>query len=176
MGGLLKRVFVFGLILKGLNAIKNAIGSMLMQNERFNASVSNLKATFNGVLSAIVSAVLPALTALVNTLAGVLARIASFVDSVFGTNLVAGIQGQKQTEGDAIRQANARKQAEYDAKVAKEQVRYDEAVAKAQEKQAKVEQKQAKTAEKLAKAQEKANRQIMSFDEINALSAESTVG
>ena len=174
VGGLLKRVFVFGLILKGLNAIKNAIGSMLMQNERFNASVSNLKATFSGVLSAIVSAVLPALTALVNTLAGVLARIASFVDSVFGTNLVAGIQGQKQTEGDAIRQANARKQAEYDAKVAKEQARYDEAVAKAQEKQAKVEQKQAKTAEKLAKAQEKANRQIMSFDEINALSAEST--
>ena len=173
VSGLLKRVFIFGLILKGLNAIKNAIGSMLMQNERFNASVSNLKATFNGVLSAIVSAVLPALTALVNTLAGVLGRIASLVDSIFGTKIGAAIAGQRQSEGDAIRQANAQKQAEYDAKVAEEQARYDNAVAKAQEKQAKAEQKQAKAAEKLAKAQEKANRQIMSFDEINAMSEES---
>ena len=171
VGGMLKRVFVFGLILKGLGAIKNAIGSMLMQNERFNSSVSNLKATFNGVLSAITSAVMPALTALVNTLAGVLERIAGFIDSIFGTNLVAAIQGQRQAEGDSIRQANAQKQAEYDNQVAQEQARYDEAVAKAQEKQAKAEERQAKAARKLEKAQEKANRQLMSFDEINAMSA-----
>lgn len=172
VSGLLKRVFLFGVILKGLNAIKNAIGSMLMQNERFSASVANLKATFNGVLSAIVSAALPALTALVNTLAGVLERIAGLVDSIFGTNLVAGIRGQRQAEGDAIRQANAQKQAAYDAQVAQEQARYEEELAKARERQAKAEEKQAKAAQKLEKAQEKANRQLMAFDEINALSAE----
>jgi len=174
VSGLLKRVFIFGLILRGLNAIKNAIGGMLMQNERFSSSVANLKATFNGVLSAIVSAALPALTALVNTLAGVLERIAGLVDSIFGTNLVAGIQGQRQAEGDAIRQANAQKQAAYDEQVAQEQARYEQELAKAQEKQAKAQEKQAKAAEKNAKAQEKANSQLMAFDEINAMSAEST--
>ncbi len=172
VSGLLRRVFLFGLILKGLNAIKNAIGSMLMENERFSSSVANLKATFNGMLSAIVSAVLPALTAFVNTLAGALGRIAGLVDSIFGTNLVAGIQGQRQAEGDAIRQANAQKQAAYDAQVAQEQARYEEELAKARERQAKAEEKQAKAAQKLEKAQEKANRQLMAFDEINALSAE----
>lgn len=173
VSGLLKRVFLFGIILKGLNAIKNAIGSMLMQNDRFSASVANLKATFNGMLSAIVSAVLPALTAFVNMLAGALGRIAGLVDSIFGTNLVAGIQGQRQAEGDAIRQANAQKQAAYDAQVAQEQARYEQELAKAQEKQAKAQEKQAKAAEKNAKAQEKANRQLMAFDEINAMSAAS---
>lgn len=172
VSGLLKRVFLFGIILKGLNAIKNAIGSMLMQNDRFSASVANLKATFNGMLSAIVSAVLPALTAFVNMLAGALGRIAGLVDSIFGTNLVAGIQGQRQAEGDAIRQANAQKQAAYDEAVAREQARYDEAVARAQERQAKAEERQAKAARKLEKAQEKANRQLFAFDEINAMSAE----
>lgn len=149
VGTMVKQVFAFSLMVKGLNAIKNAIGSMLMQNAQFSASVENLKAVFNGFLAQIVSAVLPGLTALVNTIAAVFTRIAGIIDTFFGTNIVGAIQGQRNAASAATQSANAQKAA-------------------------RAEEQQAKSAGKLAKAQEKANRQLMAFDEINAMAAESS--
>ena len=164
---MLRKVFVFGVILAGLRAIKTEIGSMLSQNRQFNASVENLKSVLRGFLGQMVSAVLPVLTGVVNTLAQAFQRVASFIDSFFGTNIMAGIAQQRQQSSDAIQQANAEKMAEYDAQVAKERERYEKQVAEAEE-------RQAKAAQKVEKAQKKANQQLFAFDELNKMAEESS--
>ncbi|MBR3384529.1 MAG: hypothetical protein IKG69_04895 [Atopobiaceae bacterium] len=136
VGTMMRRVFVFSLILKGLNAVRNEIGSMLMQNSAFAASVENLKAVFRGFASSLVSAVAPTLIAFANTLAAVFTKIASLIDAIFGTKIVAAINAQAAAASNA-------------------------AAATGQ---------QAKAAKDLAKEQREANRQIMAFDEINAMS------
>ena len=51
---MLRKVFVFGVILAGLRALKNELGSMLSQNRQFNASVENLKSVMRGFLGQMV--------------------------------------------------------------------------------------------------------------------------
>lgn len=171
---LLKQAFLFGVIVSGLNAIRNAIGSMLMKNNQFNASVQNLKAVLNGFLGQMVSAVLPVLTGIINTLAAVFERVASFIDQLFGTNIMGHIAQQRNDAHNAVQQENAQKMADYNAQVAKEQERYESELAKAQEKQAQAEERQAKAAQKLEKAQKKANQQVLAFDELNKLAEDSS--
>jgi len=156
VSSLLKQAFVFGVIVSGLNAIRNAIGSMLMKNNQFNASVQNLKAVLNGFLGQMVSAVLPVLTGVVNTLAAALKRVASFIDRFFGTNIMGQIASARNESVASTNQSNASKQAEYAAQVAA------------------AEERQAKAAQKLAKEQKKANQQLFSFDELNKLAEESS--
>lgn len=164
---MLRKVFVFGVILAGLRAIKNELGSMLSQNRQFNASVENLKSVMRGFLGQMVQMVLPVLTGIVNTLAQAFQRIASFIDSLFGTNIMGSIEQQRQQSSDAIQRANAEKMADYDAKVAKERERYEKQVAAAEE-------RQAKAAQKLEKAQKKANQQLFAFDELNKMAEDSS--
>ena len=164
---MLRKVFVFGVILAGLRALKNELGSMLSQNRQFNASVENLKSVMRGFLGQMVQMVLPVLTGIVNTLAQAFQRIASFIDSFFGTNIMGSIEQQRQQSSDAIQRANAEKMADYDAKVAKERERYEKQVAAAEE-------RQAKAAQKLEKAQRKANQQLFAFDELNKMAEDSS--
>ena len=111
--------------------------------------------------------VLPVLTGIVNTLAQAFQRIAGFIDSFFGTNIMGSIEQQRQQSSDAIQRANAEKMAEYDAQVAKERERYEKQVAAAEE-------RQAKAAQKLEKAQKKANQQLFAFDELNKMAEDSS--
>ena len=164
---MLSFAFLFSTIQRGLGAIKNAIGSILMKNKQFSASVANLKAVLNGFLGGMVQAVLPVLLTVVNTISALFEKLAGFIDKFFGTNLLGGIQQARASAGEGIQQQNAAAQSDYDAKVAEEQARYERELAAAQE-------KQAKAAKKLEKAQKKANRQVMAFDELNKLTEEST--
>lgn len=154
--GMVKKVFLFSVILKGIKAIKSEIVSLNGENFQMTASIANLRAVIHGFLAQVVTGVAPALTAIVNTIAGALERIGGLIDSIFGTNIVDSIFGARAAASAQIQQANAAKMADYQDKVAKAQ------------------EKQAKAAKNLAKEQEKANRQLMSFDEINALSEESS--
>ena len=153
--GMFKKVFVFSIILKGIRSLKSEISSMLSANNQFNASVENLKAVMRGYLASAVSTLLPALIAIVNTIAGIFQSIAGLIDSIFGTGIVQAIQAQRDQASANIQQANAQASADY------------------AEKAAAAENKQAKAAKKLAKEQQKANRQLLSFDELNILVAES---
>ena len=162
VNALLRRVFVFGVILKGLNAIKNAIGSMLSGNSQLTASVENLKAVLRGFLSQVVSGLVPILSQAASVLAGAFERIAQIIDSIFGTNIVASIAQQRAEASAAIQQANAEKIAEY-----------NEQVAQQQNAEARAAERQARAARKLEEAQKKANQQIMGFDELNKLAEES---
>lgn len=160
---MLKRVFAFSVILKGLNAIKNAIGSMLSSNSQLNASVENLKAVLRGFLSQVVSALVPLLTQAASVLAGAFERIAQIIDSIFGTNIVGAISQQRADASAAIQAENAQRMAEY-----------NEQVAESQNAQARAAQRQAQAAKKLEEAQKKANQQLFSFDELNKMAEESS--
>lgn len=151
-----KKVFVFSMIVKAVKAVKNEMASIMGQNSAFAASVENLKAVCRGFIASFAQAVMPALKMFVDTLAGVLERVAGIVDAIFGTGILSAIQAQREQASAQIQQANAEKRAKYENEVAK------------------AEERQAKAAKKLAKEQEKANRSLMGFDEINALSAQSS--
>ena len=167
VNAMLKKVFVFGVILSGLRSIKNAVSSMLMENTQFNASVQNLKSIMSGFLAQMVQSVLPVLTGIVNTLAAAFEKVASFIDNLFGTNIMGNIARQRNDAHSAIQRANAEKMAEYNEQVAQERERYEKQLAQAQE-------RQAKAAQKLEKAQKKANAQLLAFDELNKLAEESS--
>ena len=158
VNALLRRVFVFGVILKGLNAI----GSMLSGNSQLTSSVENLKAVLRGFLSQVVSGLVPILSQAASVLAGAFERIAQIIDSIFGTNIVGAIAQQRADASAAIQQANAEKIAEY-----------NEQVAQSQNAEARAAERQARAARKLEEAQKKANQQIMGFDELNKLAEES---
>ena len=152
---MLKRVFVFGVMLKGIRSVVDALKTALSQNMRFSASWEGLKATIQGVANAIANMVAPAITGLVNGTIAAIQSLAQAVDSMFGTGIM-----------DAIRSAQAASQAAWrqtDASIAAQ---------KAAEKAANATNKQAKAAKKLADEEKKAAKTLLAFDEINAMQAE----
>lgn len=146
--GSLKKVFVFSMIVKGVKALKAEIGSMAQQNEQFTAGIMNLKAVMSGILSQIVAAVLPAVISVVNFIASAFESIAGFIDAIFGSNLSGAIAAARSNAGSGG--------------------------ADAANDMADAQDRQAKSAKNLAKEQKKANAQVMGFDELNQLSAESS--
>lgn len=148
IGTMLKRVFVFGVILKAVRAVTNAITGALQQNQRFSASFAALKATVQGWATGIANVVAPALSAMVNAVTAALMRLAMVVDSVFGTSIA-----------QSIRQAQAA------AETAWAQEQAGEAAADATE-------DQADAARDLAKAQKEANKTLLAFDELNQMQAD----
>ena len=145
---MLKRVFVFGVILKALRSIAEALTAALDKNDRFSASFANLKATVTGVVNAIAGLLAPALTGMVNAATSAIEHLARTIDSIFGTNIMKAIQSARK-----VAEANWR------------QTEESKAAQKALD-------KQAKAAKKLAKAEDKAAHSVLGFDEINALQAD----
>lgn len=147
---MLKRVFVFGIMLKALNALKDAIGAALMENEQLSASFENLKATVNGFVAGLVQVAIPAITATVNAASAAITALAGAIDGIFGTNIVAAIQQARAKAEAAWRETEESKKA------------------------AKALEKQKDATKDLEKAQKEATRTIMAFDEINALQADNS--
>ena len=156
---MLKKVFVFGIILKAIRSVKAALGTALQGNEQFSASWENLKATIQGVANAIASFLAPAIIGMVNGATAAINALARAVDSIFGTNVMQTIQQARAAAEGNWRQTDASKEAQ-------------EAAQKAAEKAAKATQKQARASKDLAKQTDKAARSIMGFDELNVLNAE----
>jgi len=152
---MLKRVFVFGVILKAVRAVSNALGNAFRENMQFSASWAALQATVQGVANAIASWLAPAIIGLINGATAAITVLAKTIDSIFGTSIM-----------QAIQQARAAAEAQW------RQTDESKAAQKAAEQAAKAAQNQAKANKDLAKSADKARRSIMSFDEINALNAE----
>ena len=150
----MRKVFIFGIIVSAIRAIKDELASMIASNEQFHASIENLKAVASGFIAAFGNVVLPAFIGVVNVLAGILERVAGLIDFVFGSN-ISGMIAQARANASAnIQASNA------------------EAIAQSSGNAANATNKQAKAAKNLAKEQKKANRQLLSFDELNVLSKE----
>lgn len=150
----MRKVFVFSLIVGAIRAIKSELSGMVASNEQFHASIENLKAVSTGFIAALGNVVLPAFIGVVNVLSGILERVAGLIDFLFGSN-IAGMIGQARANASAnIQASNA------------------EAMAQNSGKAASAANKQAKAAKNLAKEQKKANRELLSFDELNVLTKE----
>ena len=94
--GLVKRVFVFGLVLRALRATLEYIGKALKANEQFNAELARLKGALLTALQSISEVLLPALlaimriaTAVAQVIAHVFARISGKSASVYAANAKA---------------------------------------------------------------------------------------
>lgn len=148
IGSMVKKVFVFGLIMKAVRAVKDALSGALGQNERFSASWENLRATITGVANAVANLVAPAITGLVNAATAAISTLAETIDSLFGTNIMQSIQSARDAAQAAWRQADGSEAAQ------------------------KAIGDQAKATKDLADEQKKATKTILGFDEINAMQAE----
>jgi hypothetical protein len=131
-----KKVFVFAIIAKGLRTLKSYIADALAENEQFQASWGNLKATIQGVVNYIATALAPAFSGFVNMVAAMITTLARLVDSIFKTNIAGSIEHAKAAAQAATKQEKATK--------------------------------------KLAKAAKQAANELMAFDEINAMTAETS--
>lgn len=150
----MRKVFVFSLIVGAIRAIKQELSNMIASNEQFHASIENLKAVASCFIAAIGNIVLPAFIGVVNVFAGILERVAGLIDFILGSNISGMIAQARANASASIQQSNA------------------EAIAQNANAAADAENKQAKAAKKLAKEQKKANRQLLSFDELNVLTKE----
>lgn len=152
INGMVRRVFMLQVALSALRGVRTMLADTLMQNERLSASVAALKGAFQGVVNYIANAVVPAFAGMVNACTAMIVRLASIVDSLFGTRIVA-----------SIRQAQAAAQATW------RQADASDAASKAAT-------SQAKATKRLGKEAEKAAKSLMGFDEINQLAANNNSG
>lgn len=145
LNSMLKQALIFGVIMKGINAIKKGIAGALLENERFSASWEGLKATIAGVANGIARMVAPALSAVVNAVSSAIMTIASTVDSLLGTHFAEAIREARSAAEATWRQGDASQDA------------------------ADATRDQADAVKDLAKEEKKAAKSILAFDELNVM-------
>ena len=85
LGQMIRRVFVFSVITKGLRAIRSQISAYLGLNEQLTVALRRLQGVLLTAFQPIYDVVVPALTTLVNVLSRVIAAISQFFAALFGT-------------------------------------------------------------------------------------------
>lgn len=93
MSQMIKQVFVFGMIYKGLMLVNRGLFSALKTNDEFNNSLNQIKVNLLTAFYPIYEFVLPAINAMMRALASVTGQIAHFTASLFGTTYTAAKQG-----------------------------------------------------------------------------------
>lgn len=87
MTRLIGTVAVFNLIRNGLTNLRNSFVSLLKQNDSFNSSLNQIKASLMTAFAPIYNACLPAINTLMDSLSKLTGTIAVFVSGLFGTSL-----------------------------------------------------------------------------------------
>lgn len=172
MASMLKQTLVFSVMYKALGLLRDGIGSAIMQNQRFAASWSALKATVQGFGIGVANIVAPVIASVVNVATAMVMNLARLVDMVFGTRIVAAIEQARSAAEESWRQTDESLQAQKDEAERLEAL--SRAEQQAAERAAKAEGDQGKAAKDLAKEQKKANAQVLAFDELNKLAEESS--
>lgn len=93
ISGIVKQVFVFGLIYKGLRLMGQGLMSALKTNDQFNSSMNQIKVNLLTAFYPIYTAILPAINALMSVVAKATGILASFIATLFGTTYSAAKQG-----------------------------------------------------------------------------------
>ena len=93
LSSIVKQVFVFGLIYKGLRTVGQGLFAALNTNEQFASSLNQIKVNLLTAFYPIYTAVLPAINALMSGIAQVTAYLAQFIAMLFGTTYSAAKQG-----------------------------------------------------------------------------------
>lgn len=84
LGGMIRRVFVFSVITKGLRAVREQLGVYLNANAAFVTATQRVKGALLTAFQPIYEVVVPALTTLMNVLARAIAIVTQFTAALFG--------------------------------------------------------------------------------------------
>lgn len=84
LGGMIRRVFVFSVITKGLRAVRDQMSVYLNANAAFVEATQRVKGALLTAFQPIYEVVVPALTTLMNVLARAIAIITQFTAALFG--------------------------------------------------------------------------------------------
>lgn len=93
-----KSAFVFSVLYKGLNQLKERISAMLSTNQQFTTSLNQLKSNLAVAFQPIYQVAMPAINALMQLLVRATAYIAAFVNALFGTSLGASVSAAREME------------------------------------------------------------------------------
>lgn len=96
--GLVKRVFVFTLITKGLRAVRDTIGAVLMSDSAFISSLNQLQSALWTAFAPILEVAVPALKVLIGWIANAIAGITKFISLIIGKSYNAWVK-----EGSALK-------------------------------------------------------------------------
>lgn len=86
---LARNVFVFNIVNKGLRAMRDVLGTAIMQNEEFAHSLAQIKGNLYTAFAPVWQALLPAINALGRALAWVTGLLAKFISLLFGKSIKA---------------------------------------------------------------------------------------
>jgi peptidoglycan hydrolase CwlO-like protein len=103
----MKKLFVFSFIFGALAALKGYLTSTIGENDRFAASLENLKAVMRGFAAPAVAMLANVLTNIVNVIASMLITLGRMVDSIFHTNIVQSIEQAQAAARSAWNAADA---------------------------------------------------------------------
>lgn len=85
--GLVRRVFVFGLIVQGLRSVREWIGKAVKTNDQATKAISRLKGALLTLAQPFVNVLLPAFTSLVNLLTQFVTAMAKITAVLFGSTI-----------------------------------------------------------------------------------------
>ena len=93
-----KSAFIFSVLYKGLNELKQKLSAMLSTNKQFTTSLNQVKNNLSVAFQPIYEVVMPAINALVQLLVKATAYIAAFVNAIFGKSLNSSISAAREME------------------------------------------------------------------------------
>lgn len=93
-----KSAFIFSVLYKGLNELKQRLSAMLGTNKQFTTSLNQVKSNLAVAFLPIYQAAMPAINALIQLLVRATAYIAAFVNALFGKSLNSSISAAKEME------------------------------------------------------------------------------
>lgn len=105
LAGMIKRVFVFSVITKGLREVRTQLSAYLSLNAEFVTATDRIKGALLTAFQPIYEAVLPALTVFIGLLTRAIATVTQFVAVLFGTSAKQAQENAKKL----YEQANALK-------------------------------------------------------------------
>lgn len=86
ISGLVKRVFVFGLITKALQLMRGALSDTIAADSQMSASLAQIKSNLIAAFTPIYNYIIPAIRTLLNWIAQLTAVFAGFMSGLFGTS------------------------------------------------------------------------------------------
>ena len=144
-----KSAFIFSVLYKGLNELKQRLSAMLSTNQQFTTSLNQVKSNLAVAFQPIYQAAMPAINSLMNLLVKATAYIAAFVNALFGASMNSSIDAAREME----RTVNAVESGATGASKAEKELT---ATIKEKEKQVKALQKENKQLQREYEAQKKA--------------------
>lgn len=84
LGTMIKQAFVFNVVTRSLNYVRDRIGELINKNTAFASSLSQLKGVLLTAFQPIYDHIIPALTAFINGLTRAMAVVAQFIAALFG--------------------------------------------------------------------------------------------